>query len=457
MSTSAIIGRIYFLQDTLANLNANIRSNSMVFDLDNNNILYSPSGTGYFTFYPGQSLLNVSSTSLNVISASPRIVDVELPATGVVSGSYGTTTQIPQIFVDSFGRIVSASVVTISGGPGTSGIVTSIGLTSNSLSVSNSPITTSGTISVNLSPVGTSGIYTKVSTDSYGRIVSGTTLTSGDIPGLPYLSAIPTLNYGSVSSVGVSSTTLTIGSSPITTSGNVSVNLSATGVTPGSYGTTTQIPVLNIDSYGRILNASYVNISGAGSSGTGTVTSVGLTSTTLSIGGSPVTSSGVLTANLSPFGTSGIYTKISSDPYGRVISGTTLTSGDIPNLSYLATSSINSVIYQSLYLVSAVTSSTVSATSANLISFSYGLIPNIVAFCVSGTSGSSATSYTATYNIYSGINSTLSNIASGTISNSLPIDSASIINIFGVTSFAADLTVSGTLSGAKIFIIAKSA
>ena len=117
-------------------------------------------------------------------------------------------------------------------------------------------------LSSTLSAVGTSGIYTKVQTDSKGRVISGTTLTSGDIPVLPYLSVIPSLNYGSVSSVGISSTTLTIGLTPVTTSGNISVNLS-------------------------------------------------------------------------PVGTSGVYTKIQSDTFGRVISGATLIVSDIPSLSTL--------------------------------------------------------------------------------------------------------------------------
>jgi len=429
---------------------------------------------------------DVSAVNISFNGTSGVVLNSVLPATGVVSGIYGNSTTVSQFQVDSKGRIISASNVAIQfpGGSG-GGSVSSVGIASTTLNVGSSPITTSGNISVNLSAIGTSGVYVKVQTDTYGRVISGTTLVSADIPSLPYISAIGTLSWsqisgtpitlsgygivsgdtlfnnkyaqisaipslsglslylplsggsltgnlsgqnisgthfgnlsgtanqsnqltipqnfgitgdvsaanisfngtssvtfnsvlsatgvtpgifgngtnvsqfqvdskgriisasnvaiqfpggsgGSVSSVGVSSTTLTVGLSPVITSGNISVNLSATGVTPGSYGTTTQIPVLNIDSFGRILNASFVNISGAGSSGTGTVTSVGLTSTTLTIAGSPVTSSGVLTANLSPFGTSGTFTKISSDPYGRVISGTTLTSGDIPVLPYIS-------------------------------------------------------------------------------------------------------------------------
>jgi hypothetical protein len=54
MATSAISGRIVFKQGPRAYLDANIRKNSLVFDTDNNIILYSPSGTNYYEFFPGQ-------------------------------------------------------------------------------------------------------------------------------------------------------------------------------------------------------------------------------------------------------------------------------------------------------------------------------------------------------------------------------------------------------------------
>ena len=38
---------------------------------------------------------------------------------------------------------------------------------------------------LSLSTTGTSGTYTKVTTDAYGRVTAGTTLTSGDIPTIP--------------------------------------------------------------------------------------------------------------------------------------------------------------------------------------------------------------------------------------------------------------------------------
>lgn len=58
-------------------------------------------------------------------------------------------------------------------GPG-SGTVTSIGITSNTVNVDNSPVTTSGNIGIELPSFGVAGTYTlpNVTVDNYGRIVT---------------------------------------------------------------------------------------------------------------------------------------------------------------------------------------------------------------------------------------------------------------------------------------------
>lgn len=156
---------------------------------------------------------------------------------------------------------------------------------------------------------------------------------------------------GTVTSVGVtaaSPTRLTVLGSPIVSSGNITLDLAATGVTPGSY----TYPTITVDNYGRVtsisnaasvgtvtgvvatpgfgiqisssgnanINPSFTitntgvtrlsagtGISLSGSSGNvtistvtgaGTVTSVGVSSTSLTVSGSPVVAAGTITIEL---------------------------------------------------------------------------------------------------------------------------------------------------------------
>ena len=95
-----------------------------------------------------------------------------LANSGVSAGSYGSATNIPAITVDSKGRITSVTNTAVSIPSGSltfTGDVTGSGSTGSSTSLT-------------LASVGTAGTYTKVTTDAKGRVTSGTTLASGDLP-----------------------------------------------------------------------------------------------------------------------------------------------------------------------------------------------------------------------------------------------------------------------------------
>jgi len=136
------------------------------------------------------------------------------------------------------------------------GTVTSIDVKSVSLAVSGAPVTKSGTVTIDLQNTGVApGTYGSggqvpvVSVDKYGRLTN--------------VQLVPINIGGTVKSITVESTTLEIVGSPVTTDGTIKINLPATGVLAGSYGSGSKIPVISVDSYGRITSAINVPVTGA--------------------------------------------------------------------------------------------------------------------------------------------------------------------------------------------------
>ena len=161
------------------------------------------------------------------------------------------------------------------GGGGGGGTVTSVSVATASASritVAGSPIVSSGTITLDLATTGvTAGSYTypSVTVDSYGRI---TTIANG-------------ASVGTVTSVGVTpGFGIQVTGSPITTSGNITIlNTGVTRLTAGS---------------GISLSGSNGNVTISTSVGSGTVTSVGLTSSSLTVSGSPIVAAGTFVVDL---------------------------------------------------------------------------------------------------------------------------------------------------------------
>jgi len=249
------------------------------------------------------------------------------PSTGVTPGTYGTSAAVSQIVVDAQGRITSATDVPISGSAG--GTVTSVGVASSTLDVSNSPVTFTGDIVLELptvlSPatVGSSAAIPVITADAQGRITALTTaaitgltatgvsagtygssgsvgsfsvnqfgqltgatssliaissaqitgvlsvgqipaITSAQISGVLASAQIPIISVTQVSGLAASAITDTTNASNITSGALSTAQLSASGVTPGTYGSSSAIPVLTVDSIGRITLASTTAISGGG-------------------------------------------------------------------------------------------------------------------------------------------------------------------------------------------------
>jgi len=203
------------------------------------------------------------------ITSSGTIV-ANLATTGVSSGTYGSASQVPVLTINAKGQVTNATTKSIS--IPTQGL-TSVGILSASLTVTNSPRITDGNITVETGPTGvTSGVYgsnssiPQITIGPDGRITSAVNLAVGT----------PGSGIGTVTSVGLTSSTLSVSVQPITSSGFLNVNLSTTGVIAGTYGSSVNIPVFTVNSFGQITNAStsVINVSTLGNLDGGVANSV---------------------------------------------------------------------------------------------------------------------------------------------------------------------------------------
>jgi hypothetical protein len=152
-----------------------------------------------------------------------------LQTSGVSAGTFGSSTQIPVLTVDDKGRVTSIANVTPLPGNNASDLTVGT-LDPNRLA----------TTSVVAGTYGSDVFVGQFIVDSKGRITNATNIPISGSAG------------GTVVSVGATSSTLAISSSPVIYSGALQLELSTTGVAAITAGSSTQSAVITVDTYGRV-------------------------------------------------------------------------------------------------------------------------------------------------------------------------------------------------------------
>lgn len=120
------------------------------------------------------------------------------------------------------------------------------------------------------------------------NVISGTGITALNSNGNVTISVSGYANgnlVAGVTNVGIRSNTLTVSNSPVISNGIINVNLTSTGITPGQY----VAPTVTVDTYGRVTSI-------ANTASTGTVTEIAFDSGDgILIEGGPITTDGTIT------------------------------------------------------------------------------------------------------------------------------------------------------------------
>lgn len=250
------IGNLQVIDIGLQNESAGSDSLYLAFNKTKNNFAILANAASQYVTFTGNTGIGVNA------NATTGTVDItNTGVTNLVAGSGVTLTA-------NTGNIT----ISTTGSNGGSGTVTSVGVTSSTITVSNSPIISAGNIVLDLPATGVvASQYTNptLTVDTYGRI---TNIANNTVS-------------GTVTSVSVTPGT----GMQVTTSGNANINpgftLINTGVTRVSAGSGIQVSSGNGN----------VTIS---TTPVAAVTSVSVASTSLTVTGSPITGSGTITVDI---------------------------------------------------------------------------------------------------------------------------------------------------------------
>jgi hypothetical protein len=269
-------------------------------------------GTTSSEGYPQASLEGLATEAWGATARGTKAVIKVTPNT--------TTTQVTAVTINQDSTAVFANTVTANGVllTGNTGTVTSVAATAGTgITVSGSPITTSGTLTI-----------TNSAPDQTVVLTAGTGIsTSGTYPNFTITNTSPS-SGGTVTSVSGTAGRIT------STGGNTPIIDLASGVaTAGTTGSSTLIPVVTIDTYGRVTGIT------TASNPQGTVTSVTGTAPVVSSGGAtPAISMAAATGSVNGYLTSTDWTTFNNKGSGTVTS----VAASVPSFLSIAGSPITS-------------------------------------------------------------------------------------------------------------------
>jgi hypothetical protein len=280
--------------------------------------------------FVGLSTAGITDGLLSSTGSAANLTDL----TGASAATYGNTTAVPQIVVDSNGRITSIENVLISTGGGSGAeviirdsgsVVGTAGTIDFASNLSVTPVS-AGIVTVSVSGISTAGLASEdyVGTQ-LGLATSGlasqeyvgtqlglatTGLANEAFVGLA-TAGISTVGLASEEFVGLSTAGITDGL--LSTTGSAANLTGLTGASAATYGNSTAVPQIVVDSNGRITSIANVLVSASGGGGTSLVVKdsgslVGTAGTidfSSNLSVSPV-SAGIVTVSVTGISTSGL-------------------------------------------------------------------------------------------------------------------------------------------------------